>query len=487
MGNPDPGTIAEEGGGKAYRRLLSPLFRILSSAPCFLHSPFLLPSFLLLHVFFWLIAVPSARCAVGISPVRREVFAEPGGPPEAFDITVLNTTNETRQVKLAAEEFRVGLWGELLFEPEIRAQMGDDFVPYEFSGARFIRFAESTFYLAPQEERPVRCSVQLPPNARGVYYAMITADPGQMRAQNLYGAQRDLSVTLQVSVMVFIWAGQRRLPTRADQAVTARYATEPYYDLEITDLKPMFPVAGDERQTLRIEARFVNRSNVHILADVSATLRSVAERRIVAAMNGINIGTRLLLPKGERMLREEVKVPLKPGPYQIRIEVSYNDPNQPNGAIRSLTKPFELKVPLAGVPEQNRGLGILGVPSERIALSGSPGKVARQEVVVYNNLDERLKITAALTGETEYDGWINLAPATFVIGPGQERTFFVRANIPPEAFTDIRNLEVALEPKTIDGEGFPEAETLRLTVVLRVLPPLSATTVQRQRPSSGPP
>jgi hypothetical protein len=157
---------------------------------------------------------------------------------------------------------------------------------------------------------------------------------------------------------------------------------------------------------------------------------------------------------------------LKPGTYQLQLDVNWGEPTQ--NATKVIQ--FEIVLPIGGVASSVKRLGILGLDFDRILLTGYPGKIVRQDVTLQNQIDEQLIVEARIHTPSGDDKMVSVAPSRFLLSPGGERVFQIRASIDRNAFTDVREILVILEPKRLNGEGLAEAETCQLTVVLRIQP-----------------
>ncbi|MBM3215122.1 hypothetical protein FJZ36_09430 [Candidatus Poribacteria bacterium] len=407
-----------------------------------------------------LILAPALHASVSVTPMRLEILAEPGGAPEPFELVVANTSETRRTIRVRAEEFRLGLKGEMLFEERLREEQGDRYTPFELSAAPFISIADPVFPLDPGEQRRVRGTVRLPVTARGEYYASIAVNPGPADPVTSTTASRRVSVTFEVGVLAFVTAGVRRPSRFPDQPPTVIRAIEPYYDVRVVDWGVDFPKPTESRQTLKLVGKFANKGNTHILADVTATVRNLDERRIVEEVI-IPAGSKVVFPNSEREFVATVQAPLRPGAYQAELRIGWG------GALDVATRitQFEVRAPIAGVPTEMRRLGVLGLASERITLAGSAGRVVREDVTITNNVDEQLVVSVHPS-----EG-LTAVPSRFLVTAGGERSFQVRAVLDSKALSDVSEKFVVLEPRRLDGTALPEPETRQLAVLLRVLPP----------------
>jgi len=414
----------------------------------------------------WLMGLSAgSRANVGVTPMRLDVYAEPGGPAETVWLTVTNTSDEPRNIALTPEFFDIAPDGSLLFEPRLREERGSRYVP-PHSGAAFLTVEGSPVFLQPGESRRVPVRVRLPADARGEYYAMITANPGPATPVSSPRGNREVRITFEISVMVIIVAGVVYPPRVPGDSPTLVRATPARYEVEVTDLRVLFPKPTEPRQTLKIAGTFVNRGNAHIFADFTAKVRSVDERRSVEEVI-FGGGARLVLPGAERRLLGEVTAPLSPGRYEVELSIRWDDQSAP--AVRKTA--FEVLVPIAGAPLGTKRLGVLGVQPERLVLAVPPGRVVREEILVTNNVDDRLTVVVPPVQTGGAPVVVSVAPSRFVMPPGAERTVQVRLVVPPDAPSGIHELSLVLEPIASSGERFPPAESRAVPLVLRILPP----------------
>lgn len=403
---------------------------------------------------------------VSVTPLRLDIYAQPGGPPETAWLTVTNTSEEQRDISLTPESFEIGRDGSLLFEPRLRQERGAAYTPPSYSGAAFLSIPESPVRLDPGESRRVRVFVRLPPDALGEYYAMVTANPGPAMPVRSPEGHREVRLTFEISVLVIIVAGVLRPPRFPETSPTLERATPARYDVHVKDLRVVFPKPSEPRQTLKIKGTFVNRGNVHLLADVIAEVRNITERRIVESVS-CGRGGQLVFPGTERDVLGEVSAPLSPGSYQVELFVRWGE--EGTQATRKTT--FEVLVPISGAPEAPKRLGILDIQPDRLTLTASPGRVARGEVVVANRIDDRLVVAVRSVNRGGAPVQVAVSPMRFVMSPGTERTILSSFVVAKDAPSGVHEFTMTLEPTASNGDRFPEAETRTITLILRILPP----------------
>lgn len=403
---------------------------------------------------------------VSVTPLRLDIYAQPGGPPETAWLTVTNTSEEPRDISLTPESFEIARDGSFLFEPRLRQERGSHYTPPSYSGAAFLSVPESPVRLDPGESRRVRILARLPYDALGEYYAMVTANPGPATPVHSPEGHREVRITFEISVFVIIVAGILRSPRFPETSPVLERATPARYDVHVSDLRVIFPKPSEPRQTLKIKGTFVNRGNVHLLADVTAEVRNISERRIVESVP-CGRGGQLVFPGTERDVLGEVNVPLSPGSYQVELFVRWGE----EGAQVTRKTTFEVIVPIPGAPEAPRRLGILDIQPERLTLTTSPGKVVRGEVVVANRIDDRLAVAVRPVNPGGAPVQIAIAPMRFVMPPGTERTLLSSVVVSKDAPSGIHEFTITLEPTASNGNRFPEAETRTVTLTLRILPP----------------
>jgi hypothetical protein len=416
----------------------------------------------------FLLSSRESSASVGLTPLRLDIYAEPGGPPEVAWLTVTNTSDERRDIALTPESFEIARDGSLRFEPRLREERGASYVPPAYSGASFITIKDSPMTLDPGESRRVPCRVSLPANALGEYYAMITANPGPATPVHSSRGDRSVRVTFEISAVVVIVAGVVRPPRAPGDYPTVDRATPARYDVQATDLRVVFPKPGEPRQTLRIAGTFANRGNTHILADIRAEVRNVDERRKIEDVL-FGGGARLVLPNTERDILGEVTSPVPPGRYQVELTVRWGD--EYASATRKTS--CEVLVPIAGAIATTKRLGILGVSPERVVVTTHPGKVVREDIVLTNNVDDPIAVVVKPVDPAGAPVGISVAPSRFVMPPGAERTIQPRIAVSKDATSDIHEFAIALEPIASNGDRFPEAESRTIALVLRILPPPS--------------
>ena len=411
---------------------------------------------LLVSVAACAVLVPRAAGDVGLTPMRADVVAAPGGAAVPVELTVINTSDGPRTVRFTVEDFTVGDHGELLFLHDIEQRGLSAAALERHAGAQHVTLLEGHVELDPFEERVVTAVVSLPQGARGQYYAMARADAGATTPRAVRGAAHNLRVRLQVGAFLFITAGWQRPGSREGGAATStRRVTPARYDVQVTGLHAEFPGPGDERQALRVVAEVDNRSTVHYIGDVTAVILDVENRRIVERIR-FSQGVRLVLPNSRRVYVGEVRSRLEPGTYRIRFDVDGDGPR----LRASHTTHLELMEAVVGVGGAGRSVGVLDVaPDGRITLGGGRYE---QRVRVYNNTDDPLRVAAQLDGAGDPPPGLRVSPKRFSIPPGGVRSVRVLARAQDRA--KAATAELVLMPSTRGGVAFPLDEARRLEV-----------------------
>jgi len=392
---------------------------------------------------------------VGLTPMHADVVAAPGGGVAHAELTVMNTSDQQRTVRLSVEDFTVGEHGNLRFRPELDAPSPLLDMLERHAGARYVSLDEDQLTLAPYEERSVTCSVTLPANARGQYYAMVRADAGTVFPQARRGAAHNVRYRLQVGSALFITAGWESDSSRGDgEPPRVRRATPARYDVEVDDVRFVFPAAGDDRQTLRVVADVTNRSTVHYVGDVTAVVVNVEDRRIVERIN-FSQGVRLVLPNSKRVYVGEVRSRLDAGTYRIRFAVDGDTPR----LRASYTTNVELMEAVAGLANAVGSMGVLDVTPTDTVTIGSRSEEERLRV--YNNTDDALRVAARVTESADGPPRLRVSPRRFAIPAGGVRS--VRLSARGRGGV-AATAELALVPSTGDGATFPDRETRRLQV-----------------------
>ncbi|MDA1192468.1 MAG: hypothetical protein O3A46_12395, partial [Candidatus Poribacteria bacterium] len=416
----------------------------------------------------WVIAalcVRSAVANVGMTPMRFDVYAQPGGSPEPFRLDLVNTSEMARDVTLSVEGFYLDERGEMLLETATREKR-PEYAPIfdKYSAAPYIRFSESQMRMEPGEHKTITGEVTLPPSARGEYFALIVANPGLSRLESRTPSAHDIRISLRLSAPVFVIAGTKKPSDNEETSYIVERATPVRYSIQIDELRVEFPQKDDPRQTVKVVAAVDNSSNGHLFADLTALVRDATTNRVIERVD-FSSHFRLMFPESKRVFVGDILSPLPKGTYQVRLQV---DTGMGSARDTEVTQ-FGVLEPVVGLPGQMQGIGVLSVDNDRVSLAEAPGGTARHEIVLYNNVDERVRVETTLE-ESPDGGGVTLAPKQFVLAPGASRVVRVRVRVPEDAPSDVRDYQIHFTPYDTDGRPFDGGETKSVTLVVHVRP-----------------
>ena len=425
----------------------------------------------------FLLAAPVAFAVIGLTPMQLDVYARPG-IPEPFEISVTNTTDTQRSVRLVVAAVRIDEDGNT----EIVEDRGEDGADAGFDSApggpgaagpdvrSLVAFEGGPLLtLAPKEQRQVVCMATLPPGTITEHLAWVMADPGPEEMPGYGNTNLRLQVIFRIAARVLIVPGLRRQRRDADgnMTVTVERYLRPTYSVRLADVAHVVPAVDVEDGVLRVEGLLDNQSNTYITPMIQAELRNVSTRRIVEDVV-LGHGLSFVMGQTTRRFSGHFTSPLDPGQYEVTVEVDLGD-GRPADMARV---PFELTDPVPGRTRADQG--VLTLEPAKVRVTVRPGDRSSGEVTITNNFDETLRVTP-YPGSTSYADWFTFSPKSLVLHPGRSRTGRVAIRAPRDAPQDLQEVLVTFVPTTVNGSTFPEGEAQTMGVTLRVLAPRASS------------
>jgi len=414
-----------------------------------------------------------AHAVIGLTPLRVDVYARPG-LPTPFQMTLINTTPTTRDVRLLVQRVSVDEDGNASLVEDVAPDDSQAFAAPEGESSgvdvrTLITVAGGgTVTLAPNESRAIDFSVNLPPDAQDEYLAMIVADPGPEAAPVRGNTTRRVNVVFRIAASVFIVAGYRQEIGRGrDTEVLLRRMKPEYYNVNISELEAFTPKPGDEKPALRVLGKLENLSTTFISPVIRARLRDVAKRRILEEVV-LRHGFDMVFANTTRRFRGEFESPLEPGKYQILVDVDWGESRQ---ATRQEIA-VEVTEPIAGTRPPVSG--VLQLSMKKAFISVRPGETSRGKLTLKNTFKEPMRVTPQFLEESPLASWFTFSPKTLVIAPDAERTVNVTVKADKESSLITEQVLIGMVPVTFSGSTFPDTETQVLQATVRVLPPRSA-------------
>jgi hypothetical protein len=424
---------------------------------------------------FWSVAVVDARAVIGMTPLRVDVYARPG-IATPFELTLINTTPSPRTVRLIVQRVEVDEDGNVAMIEEnaetgpTNALSGDSERPRGPDVRALVTIDEGNeIALGPAEKRVIHCSVNLPPDARDEYLAMVLADPGPEEMPVYGNTSRRINVVFRIGVQVFIVSGIRQVIGSGDnEEVLVRRLKPEFYNVDVSELEFVLPKAGDNPSVLSVAGKIVNASTTFISPVVRASLRDVANRRIVEE-TVLKHGFDMVLANTSRRFRGSFDAPLQPGKYQLTVEVDWGDERQRTRKDISI----ELTTAIAGNRPPSKGVIELSMSKALISLR--PGETSRGRITIKNTYDEPIRVTPTFSDESLFNDWFKFSPARVVIPAKSERTIQVAVRADRESPQLTQKVVIGMVPVTFSGTSFPLSETKDIEATVRVLPPKSVS------------
>jgi hypothetical protein len=451
-----------------------------------------------------LLAAPEASAVIGLSPLRVQVYARPG-VPTPFNITVINTTDAPRDVRLIVANANVSDTGRLELKEETtitegatdqaasdgqQAAASAPTAPQEPStptepqepsttpeGKAYVTFdVGNQLPLAPGQSQELTGSVNLPPDAKGQYLAIVIADGGE-EDMPLYGrsADRNIKIRFRIAASIFIMAGHRgQYQTAGGLVETFTPAEPPFFNVEIVTIEARQPKEGDVPHILRVTGTLDNRSNVFVTPIITASLiRTTGRRRVRIEQTVCSHGFNIVFAQTRRFFEGRFQSPIESGEYMIEVEVDYGEQRR----ARAFTRTFVVETPIKGVRPATQGV-IQVQEGTQITVSVRPGDTSRGEVRVQNNFSEPLRVVPEFAEGSAVSSWLTIAPAQIILTPRQERPFRITIRVPRDAPVMAETVQLRLVPKTTAGTEFAPSETPVIVMTVRVLPPKGAAPSQ---------
>ncbi|MEO2004654.1 MAG: hypothetical protein ABGY41_11195, partial [Candidatus Poribacteria bacterium] len=334
----------------------------------------------------------SAFAVVGLTPLQLDVYARPG-IPEEFTLTVSNTTQTQRTVRLVVADVRIDENGETqvvedpVDEPASGGfddASGDEPGPVRVSARSVVSFEDGgILVLQPGEEREVTCSATLPPGETTEHLAFVMVDPGPEEMPVYNNSRMRIEVTFRIAARVLIIPGVRRVRRDADgnSRVTLERIIRPTYFVEFEDTQAVIPAKDAADSVLRVEGVLSNRSNTYITPLIQAQLRNLTTRRIVEKVT-LSHGLAFVMGSTTRRFSGAFTSALEPGQYEITVEVDLGDSSPPRRTQLAL----ELTAPLVGRSQGPQGVVSLDTSKATVRLR--PGERSAGRVQVTNNFGE---------------------------------------------------------------------------------------------------
>lgn len=423
----------------------------------------------------WGVAVANALAVIGMTPLRVDVYARPG-MATPFELNLLNTTQSPRNVRLIVQRVEVDEDGNVSMieenaETGMNSSLDGGSERKRGPDVRALVTVDegSEIQMAPGEKKVIHCSVNLPPDAKDEYLAMVLADPGPEEMPVYGNTNRRINVVFRIGVQVFIVAGIRQtIGSGNNEEVVLRRLKPEIYNVDVPELDFVLPKAGDDPDVLSAVGKMVNASTTFISPVVKASLRDVANRRIVEE-TVMKHGFNTVFANTTRRFRGSFDSPLQPGKYQLTVEVDWGDERQ---RVRKELH-FELIEPIAGNRAPSAGIIELNMSKALITLR--PGETNRGRVTVKNTYSEPIRVTPTFGDESLFNEWFRFSPSRVVIPAKAERTIQVAVRADRESPQLTQKVLIEMVPVTFSGTSFPVAETKQIEATVRVLPPKSVS------------
>lgn len=429
--------------------------------------------FLRTTLVLWVLGAGNAFAVIGMSPLRVDVYARPG-IATPFELTLMNTTLSPRTVRLLVQRVEVDENGVVTLIEEGPESNTTDILPSPSERPRgpdvraLVTIDEGNeITLEAGEKRTIHCTVNLPPDAKDEYLAMILADPGPEEMPVYGNTSRRINVVFRIGVQVFIISGIRQVIGSGDnEQVVVRRLKPEFYDVEVSELNYLLPQESDNPPVLSVTGKLENRSTTFISPVVRASLRDVANRRIVEE-TVLKHGFDMVFANTSRRFRGAFESPLQPGKYQLTVEVDWGDERQ---RVRK-EMPLELTSPISGSRPPSNGVIELSLRKAFIRLR--PGETSRGRLTIKNTYSEPIRVTPTFRDETLFNSWFTFSPSRLVIPARSERTLQIAVRADRESPQITQTVVIDMVPTTFSGMTFPPAETRELEATVRVLPPRS--------------
>jgi hypothetical protein len=367
------------------------------------------------------VSTGAAEAGVALSPLRQQVVAKPGGTAEfALTIEYVRRRGESARtrIKLETVDFAVSPEGVLSFGPENR---------HARSAVEWISLDSADFVLEPGQNRKVTGKVSVPQNAEGDYWAAVLMTLGEP------GHGPGVNVVLRTASGVFVRVARRHYVPRPD--ITALEVALPRFDEEKAPPQDSEPAgSGAQEQAtpaLSVRAHVSNGQTVGFIATGEARIY-LNGRRNVAAIP-LYARRHQILPGHERILVGLLPAPLPAGQYTVRLVVEA-DANPAQRAFRETT--FQISTELADQwrqRAQRQKLPRSEVQPLEISQVVTAGRFTAAAVSVANRTNGTMQVRCRLEPGQLPDGWVDLDPKEFSLGPGMKRSTYCRLRIPPGA------------------------------------------------------
>jgi len=423
----------------------------------------------------WGMVAADALAVIGMTPLRVDVYARPG-MATPFELTLMNTTPSPRTVRLVVQRVEVDEDGTVSMIEENANTPTSNTLESPSTARRgpdvrsLISIDEGNeIALGPGEKRVIHCSVNLPPDARDEYLAMILADPGPEEMPVYGNINRRINVVFRIGAQVFIVSGIRQvIGSGNDEEVLVRRLKPEFYNVEISELEVVLPKEGENPSVLSVVGKMENRSTTFISPVVRASLRDVANRRIVEE-TVLKHGFDMVFANTTRRFRGAFDSPLQPGKYQLSVEVDWGEARQ--RARKELA--FELTSPIAGNKPPSKG--VIEVSLSKALITLRPGETSRGRVTIKNTYTEPIRVTPTFADESLFNEWFQFSPSRVVIPANSERTIQIAVRAARESPQMTQKVLIEMVPTTFSGTSFAPTETKTIEATVRVLPPKSAS------------
>jgi len=391
-----------------------------------------------------LLAAPQAAAGLAVSPLRQEVFIEPGDAQKVR----INLSNAARgqggapqSARLEVMDFSASERGALIFQ---KAGTRPD------SASPWITLSKTEVKLAPGESETVECLIQVPRQAAGEYYSAIVTtldSPTKTRG--------GIEISYRIASGIFVTVPGRLLAKKAEVVrceVLWPSAEEgvPPPDRSVD----VGPLGAADLRLPRLVAVLKNTGHARFDACGQARIRWPDGRVVFRAP--LKTERSCVQPGDTRLFGCLVDKPLPPGEYLVEVDLSY----QPTGGKARRTSPLPVSEAQAAVWAGAANCGqvplatelAIQVTPEMLSVKAPPGALRVLSVSVKNATEGPAQCRASWKGEGAWPipaAWVTLDDNASVLGRGRTKSVALTLRIPEDAAGIHKGvIEVRVEGET---------------------------------------